>query len=385
MIDILSFFMNKYFAIFICIWAILGYVILNKIFKSIEKYKNISNDTKNKYKDFVRNDWKHWSFIKLYIGFILFSWIKLTLAVLTVILSYACIRIITFNKDITCIDKKLRNRLTICAKISGLMFSLSCGIFTRIKYINADYTEYLGNNYNTNINNNFNKEEKYASIVSNHISWLDIALLMKETGCGFIASSAVKSFFMVGTVCSWIGSIYVDRTSKDDRNNSLLKLQEKLSNIYNEKDSSNLAIFPEGTTTNGTCILPFKKGAFCQMYPVKPIIIKTDVINRISLAMDIIEMLNHIIIICCVPYYIVELRVLPVFNPDNSYFKSIYIKNIKEKIKSKTNKHIEDWEVYADSVRQCIIKYGNFENGSSGYSDKREFLDRIRSKNKQSI
>ena len=35
-----------------------------------------------------------------------------------------------------------------------------------------------------------------------------------------------------------------------------------------------LGIFPEGTATNGVNLLPFKKGAFISLTPIKPVIIK---------------------------------------------------------------------------------------------------------------
>lgn len=38
--------------------------------------------------------------------------------------------------------------------------------------------------------------------------------------------------------------------------------------------AKHIVMYPEGTTSNGTCLLPFKEGAFITEFPVRPIVYK---------------------------------------------------------------------------------------------------------------
>ena len=359
-------FISYEFLIFIICWSILGFFLLKNVFKNIQKYKNLDDKTKEKYKDFIRNDWHHWSFFKLYFGFICFSWMKLLCIGLTVFVTWLLLKIYTFNiKDLNKIDDNLRKKINSISNYGGLMFSLSSGVYTKQKKIDVNYEEYLGKNYKELKNPNKND---HAAVIVNHVSWLDILILMNCIGSGFIASIAVSKFPFIGTICSCIGSIYVNRESKEERNMSLNVVEEKLTSIYDKKVNSGLIIFPEGTTTNGTCLLPFKKGAFSKLYPVKPYILKIDPVNHISLAMDIIEMTTHLLIIVCCPYYIVELIEYPIFSP-NDYFKNEYSKQFPNK---------QLWEIYAETIRKIMISKSNLREGTLSYLDKRALLDSIR-------
>ncbi len=354
------------FLVFLIIWSVIGLILLIAVYRIVQKYKHLDIDAQHKYKDFIRSDWHNWNFFYLYIGFILFGWIKILGIVLTVFITWLMIKIHTYGvDDLEHLNDDKRQKVRGVANASGLMFSLSCGIIISKKEVEVSYEEYLGKGYNTSSDKADKKD--HAVIISNHVSWLDVTILMRYIGCGFIASKAVKSFPFIGTVCTALGSIYVDRLSKEDRMNSLLAVESKLTDIYNNKVNSDLIIFPEGTTTNGQYLLPFKKGAFSKMYPCKPYIIKIDAVNHISLAMDIIEMIIHIFIIICCPFYKVEVDEFPVFSP-NKFFEVNYIKT--------SNK--EPWRVYADTMRKILLSKTELKEGILSYEDKRKFLDGLR-------
>jgi len=76
---------------------------------------------------------------------------------------------------------------------------------------------------------------------------------------------------------SWIlvatRSILVDRSNVESRENTKNLIMERTTLIH-KYGGGQLLIFPEGTTSNGTCLLKFKPGAFQPGYPVQPICLK---------------------------------------------------------------------------------------------------------------
>jgi 1-acyl-sn-glycerol-3-phosphate acyltransferase len=69
--------------------------------------------------------------------------------------------------------------------------------------------------------------------------------------------------------------LYVERSTQDARDAIIEQIGERQSAIEDRDEAFNkLCLFPEGTTSNGTCILKFKKGAFHSMRTVIPVYLK---------------------------------------------------------------------------------------------------------------
>lgn len=81
--------------------------------------------------------------------------------------------------------------------------------------------------------------------VGNHVSFLDILLLMAvNPHVSFLAKKEVKHWPILGIAATRVGTLYVDRDSKHDREKLRQQIGEQL--IHNK---SQLVIFPSGTTT----------------------------------------------------------------------------------------------------------------------------------------
>lgn len=93
--------------------------------------------------------------------------------------------------------------------------------------------------------------------VGNHISFLDILLLMAvNPHIAFLAKKEIKHWPILGQAAVRVGTLFVDRESKQDR--------EKIRKVIGEQLISNkaqLVIFPSGTTTLNEEKL-WKKGIF---------------------------------------------------------------------------------------------------------------------------
>jgi 1-acyl-sn-glycerol-3-phosphate acyltransferase len=89
-------------------------------------------------------------------------------------------------------------------------------------------------------------------LVCNHLSYLDILVLVSLTPAVFISKAEVKSWPVFGWFARLAGTLFVDRTRRGDvsRMNALIENSLAAGNV--------VVLFPEGTSWNGSEVLPFK-------------------------------------------------------------------------------------------------------------------------------
>jgi len=93
-------------------------------------------------------------------------------------------------------------------------------------------------------------------IVSNHVSWLDICVLHSVTQLRFVAKSDVRGWPMVGTLASGVGTIFIQRGNPLDTVRTNRAIVQALSR------GEHVAMFPEGTSTDGSEIKRFHPSLF---------------------------------------------------------------------------------------------------------------------------
>lgn len=80
--------------------------------------------------------------------------------------------------------------------------------------------------------------------VGNHISYLDIPLLCSQIPVIFIAKKELAKWPLIGSCCRLLGTVLVDRSSKESRLQSAQLITRKIT-----QDGENIAVFPSGTTS----------------------------------------------------------------------------------------------------------------------------------------
>jgi 1-acyl-sn-glycerol-3-phosphate acyltransferase len=88
-------------------------------------------------------------------------------------------------------------------------------------------------------------------IVANHVSWLDIFVLNTIQPARFIAKAELKRWPLVGLMISGCGTLFIERERRRDAH----RVNDHAREVLAAGDT--IAIFPEGTTTDGTTLLPF--------------------------------------------------------------------------------------------------------------------------------
>lgn len=97
------------------------------------------------------------------------------------------------------------------------------------------------------------RSDKSMLILSNHLSYTDIFVISSIFPVSFIASvDEVKSDLLLGKATELSGGYFVERRSRSGLRTEI----EAITGIL--KLGINVALFPEGTTSNGERVLPFK-------------------------------------------------------------------------------------------------------------------------------
>jgi 1-acyl-sn-glycerol-3-phosphate acyltransferase len=107
-----------------------------------------------------------------------------------------------------------------------------------------------------------------ALLVANHISWLDIVVIHSARHCRFVSKSDIRDWPLVGMLATGAGTLYIERTNRKDA----LRMVKDMASAMQEGDV--VAIFPEGTTSDGRDLLPFHanliQSAIHAQAPVQP-------------------------------------------------------------------------------------------------------------------
>ena len=93
-------------------------------------------------------------------------------------------------------------------------------------------------------------------IASNHVSWLDILVLSAVAPVSFIAKREVNGWPFFGTLARLQRTVFVDRDRRHATGNSRNEMRERF------KAGDILVLFPEGTSSDGNGVLPFKSSFF---------------------------------------------------------------------------------------------------------------------------
>lgn len=109
-----------------------------------------------------------------------------------------------------------------------------------------------------------------ALLLANHVSWLDILALAGTSQARFVAHSGLMDHGALKWLCDQNDTVFITR----HRRHSVTEQVEQVRGALSHRP---LAIFPEGTTNDGTDLLPFKSSLLASVeqlaheVPVQPV------------------------------------------------------------------------------------------------------------------
>ncbi len=99
-------------------------------------------------------------------------------------------------------------------------------------------------------------DNKNILYVANHISYLDVFILGAFVKGIFVAKLEIKNWPLINKISALGRTIYVNRSK-------ILSIKEQINILENYlKKKENLILFPEGTSSDGSKVLPFKSSLF---------------------------------------------------------------------------------------------------------------------------
>lgn len=109
-------------------------------------------------------------------------------------------------------------------------------------------------------------------LVSNHISWLDIFVINAVEPVAFVSKNDILGWPLIGTLSRHTETIYLERGSHRSAHSVSQQIAAALSS------GTTVAIFPEGTTTTGEDVLPFRsallESALRAGVPIQPLALR---------------------------------------------------------------------------------------------------------------
>lgn len=89
-------------------------------------------------------------------------------------------------------------------------------------------------------------------LVTNHISYTDILLLCATSPAWFISKAEVAKWPGIGTLTRSANTLFIDRETRRD----VHRMNHLIADLVRQGGA--VGFYPEGTTTDGTTVLPFK-------------------------------------------------------------------------------------------------------------------------------
>lgn len=158
------------------------------------------------------------------------------------------------------------------------------------------------------------------SLVSNHVSWIDIQVIESFVHCRFISTSEVFAWPVIGKMAEAAGSLFIDL---DNPRIGTKKIVDQMTPLL--RAGEGICFFPEATSTDGQQILPFKSNLFQSAIlsntPVIPVAIRyLDNNNEFSSApgffgdMSLLECMKNIFVNAPLTAEIIVLPAAPFFS-----------------------------------------------------------------------
>lgn len=99
-------------------------------------------------------------------------------------------------------------------------------------------------------------------LLANHVSWIDIPAIAGASGAAFVAHDGLAAFPLLRWLCEMNDTVFVARHDRASVAAQVEQVREAI------RDTGALTIFPEGTTSDGTGLLPFKSSLLSALDPL---------------------------------------------------------------------------------------------------------------------
>jgi 1-acyl-sn-glycerol-3-phosphate acyltransferase len=108
-----------------------------------------------------------------------------------------------------------------------------------------------------------------AFLLANHVSWIDIVALSGTSGTAFVAHDGLAGVPVLRWLCSLNDTVFIARHDRASVHRQVEQVRAAI-RLDGKGRGGALTIFPEGTTSDGTGLLPFKSSLLSAFAPPPP-------------------------------------------------------------------------------------------------------------------
>ena len=200
-------------------------------------------------------------------------------------------------------------------------------------------------------------------IISNHVSYLDMWTLLHVSEIpGFLAKSSIRHLPIVGHFAKIHHCIFFNRDDPVERERITNMIADRCK-LVEEGKMRPLLIFPEGTTTNGSALMKFKKGVFS---PLKPFFVYSMKYGNGRSFIPCFNLMHpgysFFLFMCQLTNHIEYFKFSEPIDP-------LYI--LKKHGVSPTADNA--WEVVAEETKKLMCFAFDFDNDNTSFQDKKLF------------
>lgn len=249
--------------------AIVGIMIFEFAYAKTAKIRAVDEDRDKLFPAWRRLDldnWSRWKFYPIAMTLMPIRMILIALGMLGLMgfsrVLYCCKSHELYTGRRSCRKRCIESVLTKLCKILYMMMCI-CNKTKKLKANEVDYSYFLGPDYREQY-----KEPKgiVPTIVANHCGPLDILsmCIAFDSNMGFMANDGLN-IPVLGFLVQVMGGSWIPRGKDKETKDLIVKMIGEWQVEREDNPDSNkspIAIFPEGSTSNNTRLLPFKRGAF---------------------------------------------------------------------------------------------------------------------------
>lgn len=341
---------------------IINFILATLMYIKLKPFYDAKHEVAHKkYEYFRRLD--KLSYPRILIGFIFLVWPR---AIIFAIVMLIMAILVNTGKNIHDPASKAWKDIVYTIGSRIVLFAVGC-VFIKEERdpekAEKIYKKYLGPDYKISY------DEPFCTIINNHCSWVESYYFNAKYNAGYVGKKSAQKVPLISHIGKYNKTIYCDRQSEADRLKAVEDIANRQKDLMSGKEKTQLAIYPEGTMTNGTYIIKFKRGAFMTLLPLKLHIEKIDHSEENSLAVAAMDFPLHMILACCYLWHNVTFLDLPVIKPTEYMYEKY--KDLGE----------EKWMIYMNVTKKLMAEYGELKECEATFKpEKLDYLSEIKGK-----
>ena len=154
-----------------------------------------------------------------------------------------------------------------------------------------------------------------ALYVANHVSWIEVVALGSIIPASFVAKDDLARWPLIGRMAAAAGTLFLRRGSPQAAARTVAAAADRLT------EGGNVVVFPEGTSTSGEDVLPFRTSLFeaaaalgCDVQPVSVFYPRINGSRPVAPFISDDTFLSHLLRVLAEPEIIVEMSFTPRFS-----------------------------------------------------------------------